>query len=274
MWLKKIILRLIVPIAAFLILAGCAGTRPVTRSVTFVLFGNTKPVSPFTGFTESLPDVLEAIVNSKPEIIIHTGNSVYGGSDSDGIFEQDVNRQMKIFFSSLKKLRTAAYTLPGTSDYYNKSLRLYCANSGRKPYYSFNYGTIHFITLNTDDSIDNLLDPAQMEWLKSELEDSKQYSSIFVITHHPVYAEEKSKGKGILKNTGLMQLFTEYKVKAVFSGKEEKYTCNIKDNVAYYMTGCGGYTDKKENRKKNQFYSVTAYSDRLEIIPSRIEINK
>lgn len=261
-------------LAALFLNWGCAGTPSVTGSVSFIIFGNTKPESPFTGFTESLGPVLADINKWKPEILIHTGNSVYGGIDSDGILEQDVNRQMKIFITQIKSIPTAAYTIPGESDYYNQSLKLYTDNYCRPPYYSFNYGTIHFITLNTDSSTENLLDPAQMNWLRQELDEAGNYSAIFILTHHPVNVEEKTKKETVLKNTGLMELFSSKGVRAVFSGRDEKYGVSSRGNVEYYLTGCGGYIDKKDNKKKYQYYVVTYNAGRLEITPQRINLDK
>lgn len=261
-------------LAAILINWGCAGAPPVTSSVKFIIFGNTKPESPFRGFNNSLEPVLADINKWKPEILIHTGNSIYGGSEEDGIIEQDVTRQMNLFYTKVKSIPTALYTLPGESDYYNKSLKLYTANYGRPPYYSFNYGTIHFITLNTDSGIENLLDPEQMKWLTQELNESGNYSTIFIITHHPVNVEEKTKKTTILKNTALMELFSAKGVRAVFSGRDDKYSVTSRGGVEYYVTGCGGYIEKKDIKKKFQYYVVSYDSGRLEISPQRVNLEK
>lgn len=257
-------------LAAGFICSACAGSQPVTRSAGFIIFGNTLPESPFHGFTEGLDEVISTIKTRRPEIVIHTGNSVYGGFESRGIIAQDVERQMQIFFPMLKQIPAAVYTVPGESDSYNGSLDLYIKHSGRMPYYSFNYGTIHFITLSTNGSIENLLDSVQMDWLKEELERSACYSTIIVITHHPVFAEEKIKGKTVLKNTVLMELFIKHKVKAVFSGKEDRFSSSYYGGVEYYSTGCGGYTDKKEGRKKIQYYLVKLDENRIKVSPERI----
>jgi len=254
------------------ILWGCAGAPPVTESVTFALFGNTKPESPFRGFTPGFDTALNDIQGYKPEIIIHTGNSVYGGSDSEGIIEADVDRQMKIFFTRLKSVPTAVYTIPGESDYHNATLDLYCSNAGRTPYYSFNYGTIHFIALNTRSSIQNLLDPEQLGWLKKDLENSGRYSAIFIITITPVYSEKKTRRETVLLNSGLMDLFSAHKVRAVFSGTPEEESMKRKDNVEYYTLGCGGYLDRRENRKKYQYYIVTYNSGKIDISAQRISL--
>ena len=259
-------------LAACFMFAGCAGNRPVTRSVSFIIFGNTRPESPFRGFTQSLDSVISSIENRRAEIIIHTGNSVYGGTDAGGIIERDVERQMRIFFPMIKRIPAAVYTLPGETDTHNGTLDLYVKYSGREPWYSFNYGTIHFIALKTDSGIDNLLGSEQMAWLKNDLGRSDEYSSIFVITHHAVHVEKKIKGKTLLKNRELMQLFIRHKVRAVFSGGDELFTSSYYGGVEYHVTGCGGYIDKRENRKKFQYYTVTIDESRVQISPERVAL--
>src|SRR5208282_5064280 len=122
---NRILKPVIALVAGGLIFTNCSSPGPVTDSVRFALFGNTQPDSPFRGFTGSLNTVLKAIDSNKPQIIIHTGNSVYSGSDAEGILESDVNRQMNIFFSVLKGLHLAIYTIPGDRDYHNGTLKLY-----------------------------------------------------------------------------------------------------------------------------------------------------
>lgn len=268
---SRYIFALVFPVlAAALACTGCAGNQPVTRSVSFIIFGNTKPESPFQGFTENLSTVISSIERQQSGIVIHTGNSVFGGSEAQGIIAQDVERQMRIFFPMLKRIPAAVYTVPGESDFYNGTLDLYVKHSGRTPYYSFNYGTIHFITLSTNPGIDNLIDSAQMNWLIEDLEKSERYSSIFVITYHPVFTEEKTRGKAVPKNSLLMELFIRHKVRAVFSGKDEKYSSSYYGGVDYYTTGCGGYNDKKDNKKKFQYYLVTIEENRIQVSPERV----
>ena len=130
---------------------GCSTAKPVTESASFALLGNTSPGSPFSGFNKSLQGTLNEIVRYKPQIIIHTGDAVYGGSEEDGILEKDVKRQLNIFFPLLRSLNTAVYTIPGERDYYNGSSALYLEFSGKRSHYSFNYGSIHFICLSSSD---------------------------------------------------------------------------------------------------------------------------
>ncbi len=242
---------------------GCSAAKPVTESVRFAILGNTSPDSPFAGFPKTLPEVLQEIENRKPQIIIHTGNAIYGGTVIDGILESDVRRQLNIFFPMLKSLHTAVYTIPGEKDYFNGSLSLYSSFTGKKSCYSFNYGSIHFICLSSRDSGGPFIDDDQLAWLKNDLIEFDDSSAIFVFAHHQLFPERK-KGKDREKSEELHKLFIRYRVKAVFSGSEKEYSTKLKDSVEYINAGCSGVSDRK---KGNRFYIVNFFNEEISVDP-------
>lgn len=250
-------------VVSVILLSGCSGRQVATESVRFALFGNTSPESPFAGFTKSLPDTLDEINSYKPQIIIHTGDAIYGGSGSDGILEKDIKRQLNIFFPSLKKLRTAVYTIPGERDYYNGSISLYSESSGREIPYSFNYGSIHFICLASTAGGDSVIDAKQTEWLKRDLKEFSDSSAIFILLHHQMFPE-KRKNPQLEKNQLIHQLFLEYNVRAVLSGSERDFSDKMRDSIEYVNAGCAPSRDKKE-RKGNRFYIFNYIKNRLDI---------
>lgn len=260
-------------LSAAVFIAGCAGGGPVTDSVRFVLFGNTAPASPFSGFTSSIDVVISDIKSEKPAIVIHTGDAIYGGSESDGINENDVRRQYRIFFSSMKNLYSAYYTIPGDRDLFNGNSLLYSEHSGRKTWYSFNYGSMHFIALDTSVLNDKFIDEKQMEWLKKDLEDFRGSNAVFVLMHRPFITSRK-KALQLPVPDELHKLFAEYRVKAVFSGGDKTYSSSVYDSVRYIQAGCSGFIDEKENRRTNQYYVVTFINGELDIKPVRINLTK
>lgn len=262
-YLSRIVLIIILP-GIFSI--GCSAAKPVTESVRFALLGNTSPGSPFSGFNKTLPAVLLEIEARKPQIIIHTGNAIYGGTEAGGILESDVKRQLNIFFPMLKSLHTAMYTIPGEKDYFNGSAALYSAFSGRRPGYSFNYGSIHFICLNSSDSAETFIDEDQLRWLSTDLEEFSTSNAIFIFAYHQLFPDKK-KGKESDKNENLHKLFLKYRVKAVFSGVEKDYSTKLKDSIKYINTGCSVITDKKDSRKGYRFYIINFLDNEISIDP-------
>lgn len=259
--------------SAAVLLAGCAREVTVTESVRFAVFGNTAPASPFSGFTSLLDNVISGIEAEKPEIVIHTGDAIYGGSESDGINERDVRRQYRLFFSSMKNLHSVFYTMPGDRDLFNGDSIVYAEYSGRKAWYSFNYGTIHFITLYTSISDDRFIDAEQMEWLKKDLAAFSGSSAVFVLMHRP-FLSLKKKGVSFPVPDDLHKLFADFRVKAVISGGEKLYSSSVYDSVRYIQAGCSGFIDEKENRRTNQFYVVNYSNAGLDVKPVRINFPK
>lgn len=268
---RRVIIAALLGAAVFL--AGCAGEVPVTDSVKFVLFGNTSPASPFSGFTPSLDTAIAEIESWKPAIVIHTGDAIYGGSDSEGIYENDVRRQYRIFFSSMKSFHSACYSIPGDRDLFNGNSLLYAEYSGRSTWYSFNYGSMHFIALDTAVSNDSFIDEKQMEWLRKDLSDFRRSNAIFVIMHRP-FITSKKRGPQLPVPDELHKLFAEYRVQAVFSGGEKSYSISVFDSVRYIQAGCSGFIDEKENRRTNQYYVVTFINGELDVRPLRINLTK
>jgi len=247
-------------------IAGCSSAKPVTESVRFALLGNTSPDSPFAGFTNSLPSLLLEIENRKAQIIIHTGDALYGGNEKDGILEKDMLRQLNIFFPALKSLHTAVYTIPGEKDYFNGTIQLYSKFSGKKGAYSFNYGSIHFICLSSSDSPEPFIDDKQLEWLKNDLSEFADSNAIFVLAHHQLFPDKK-KIKTPEKNQEIHKLFVANRVKAVFSGSERDYITKLKDSVKYINAGCSLNTDKKSKKKDYRFYIIDFIKNEITIDP-------
>ncbi len=254
-----------------LFFAGCAHEIPLTESVRFVVFGNTAPVSPFSGFTQSLDTVISAIESEKPAIVIHTGDAVYGGTETDGIRERDITRQFTIFFSKLKNFHSVYYTIPGDRDLYNGTPAIYTEYSGRGRWYSFNYGSMHFIALDTSGSDEKFIDDTQMEWLKKDLKCSKNSNAVFVIIHRPFITTRKKTPVSPVPDD-LHKLFMQYNVKAVFSGSDKSFYSSLHDSIRYISAGCAGFIDKRENRRTSQYYVVTFMNNNLDIRPGKIII--
>jgi hypothetical protein len=263
---KKLVLHYILLLTALLFLTECAGVKPVTGSVRFAILGNSSPESPFSGFNNSLNPVLAEIQNRKPQIIIHTGNAIYGGNETDGILETDVRRQLNIFFPMIKKLHTAAYIIPGDNDYFNNSAAIFSEFSHKPACYSFNYGSIHFICLSPARVTPDMTGGIDIEWLQKDLEEYRDSNAIFVFIHRRLFPEKK-KAKSPEKNKELHNLFLKYRVKCVFSGEGKDFTVKLKDAVKYVNAGCVISSNKKHSTNTYQFYIVNFINNDINIDP-------
>ncbi len=89
--------------------------------------------------------------------------------------------------------------------------------------YSFNNGNSHFIVLNSEKPEEHVVNKTQRDWLEKDLSANK-LGNIFVFYHEPAYPVSSKIDESLDVKSGdrnaLWNIFTQYKVTAVFSGHE------------------------------------------------------
>ena len=269
----RIIKRIMIPLLTAALLPAifsCAG--PETRQpgeLSFIIIGNTSPASPFTGHPEKLSYVFKSIKQENAFLVIHTGNIIQGGSDSVGITVQDITRQFAAFIRDRDSLRAVIHILAGEKDLYNGSLDLFSHFTGEKLFYSFNYGSVHFVLLHILNK-KHAVSPEQMKWLKRDLEKHRNDSAVFILSHFPIQSPPPS---GIKYQDGeeLHALFKEYPVKAAISGYSNNLSEFDKDGIRYIAAGCFGYNYEDWHWNYNQYY--IAHFDGSKLTVKGIRVN-
>lgn len=113
------------------------------------------------------------------------------------------------------------------ADYYNYSLpERYTGQTGENGlFYSFNYGTAHFIVLDTNDADANGLGKNQLNWLRSDLRANNQKWTV-VLMHKSVFSlgSHSTDAEIIAMRKQLVPLFNDYGVDIVFGGHDHTYT--------------------------------------------------
>ncbi len=253
-----------------LLVSGCAtdqaGKTP--PEVRFAFFGNTHPDSPFKSDRINMNPVITAINEDNPLFLIHLGDIIHGGKEWMGIKQHDVTRQFRSFFMLMPRIRPILYTVKGDLDLFNDSAEDYLRFTRRALYYSFNYGNLHILVLDTTDKKPGEMGSRQKDWMKRDLERYKNYPAILVITHHPLFPPEDytAPEKTRLKNAQeLHNLFRKYPVKAVFSGHMEIYHSEYRNGILYAITGCN-YSETREkvkNYNNDVAYYIVDYTQGL-----------
>ncbi len=102
-------------------------------------------------------------------------------------------------------------------DTYNDSADLYRKHLRREPYYSFNYGSVHFIVLDTTDPGPGTISAVQRAWLEADLEQYRYAPAIFALTHHSLLppSTKLNAGGGAAEILSLLEVSRN----AVFSGQ-------------------------------------------------------
>ncbi|TKJ46329.1 hypothetical protein CEE34_09140 [Candidatus Aerophobetes bacterium Ae_b3a] len=128
-----------------------------------------------------------------PDLIVHTGDLVFGYGDSE--------EQLKIEYSKVGKLISTVvpkiYFVPGNHDFQTPlTTKHFIELTGQKrDYFSFDREGVTFIILNSDV-------PGQVreitgehrKWLENELEKKKSSRGIFVFMYRPPFSFLKEQG--------------------------------------------------------------------------------
>jgi hypothetical protein len=116
---------------------------------------------------------------------------------------------------------------------------------GNELYYSFTYGTSHFIVLDTEEPGNpGRITGRQLDWLREELEWNRNQDHIFVFMHRPMYPQyapvDESMALHPMERTALHNLLRKYRVDAIFNGEGNYFTCSTHDAVYHVSTGAAG----------------------------------
>jgi hypothetical protein len=100
-------------------------------------------------------------------------------------------------------------------------------------YYSFNWGNIHFIAIDTTHP-----DSGQLRWLDEDLRTNKLPWTI-AFGHHPMYTNSL-RGPQLSVRKAFARIFTAHKVDLVITGHEHQYERFRVGDVNYIVSGGGG----------------------------------
>jgi hypothetical protein len=107
--------------------------------------------------------------------------------------------------------------------------------SGTRNWYSFDYGDVHFVALDTND-----LGAEQAAWLDADLADTDRPWKI-VYGHHPPYSSGSKHGSSLDVRNLFGPILAAHEVDLVLSGHDHNYErIEPQDGVSYIVTGGGG----------------------------------
>ncbi|HVW21005.1 MAG TPA: metallophosphoesterase [Opitutaceae bacterium] len=175
----------------------------------------------------------------RPAFSLWTGDSIYGSDDTVG----EARAEYATFLALAATAGIPVFNAPGNHEIYQRRdlEELYQRTMGRL-YGSFDYGHSHFIAIDTEEVGPKAgVGPAQMAWIRQDLEANRGAANIFVFSHHPLFPKGARDGFDHPANRDeLHRLFVQYGVRAVFSGHEHLYYRSKHDGIDYIVTGGGG----------------------------------
>ncbi|HEY7496928.1 MAG TPA: Ig-like domain-containing protein [Vicinamibacterales bacterium] len=240
-----------------------------TGTIRFVAFGDSGNGSTAQGQVASLLDAATF------DFAIHTGDIAYG---------QGTYAQFDSFFFPYYRdwLRHAAIfpsignheDMTGSATPYRTLFALprdgasaaFPNNAER--FYSFDYGPVHFIALDTEAAFLNTARrQEQVAWLTSDLQSSQDRPWRVVFFHRPPYNSGMEHGSDLTIRQTFGPLFEHYNVQLVLNGHEHHYersapwreSTNVdRQAVTYVVTGGGGATPHPTGRSAWTAFSRSA----------------
>ncbi len=212
------------------------GPYPAKR-IVFVVIGD------FGTTSREHLDIIQRFEALKPNFIVTVGDNAYDkGSQSE------IDENWLVPWRAILP-RYFVYPALGNHDVMSHGGRDYLStwvlprNNPQKTerYYSFDYGMIHCIVLDSNQP-DNT---TQTHWLQQELSSSTSYPWKFVFLHHPLYScdshYQNDQELELKAQKAWGPLFEQYGVDAVFAGHHHNYQRSRPlGGVRYIITGGGG----------------------------------
>jgi UDP-2,3-diacylglucosamine pyrophosphatase LpxH len=225
-------------------LEGSSLVQPEKDRFSFAVLGDFRPARRDLPYADVFARMLEEVSLVSPDLVMSTGDAYYGYGGSFQRFRNEVSR----FLSEAKAVGVPFFNITGNHEVTQDAEReRYAKEVFGKFYGSFDYGSSHFIVLNTEErGKEGLIAGEQLDWLKRDLEANKNASNLFVFLHRPLFSvvdPEMTTGKSFsdkANRDSLHELFRQYRVKAVLAGHEHLFDDRTKDGVRYFIVGGGG----------------------------------
>jgi acid phosphatase type 7 len=197
----------------------------------FVLYGDTR-----TRHDVHRKVVATMLAHSSPEFALQSGDLVENAMDT---------AQWPIYFDIEKEWLRKVDFFPLLGNH-ERNDRSFYEFFEAKPYYSFNWGAVHFIVLDSDvanvspnAAVRSAFWAEELHWLEEELKGSQTAALRFVIAHHaPLSAYSTRLPEPHMAD--VMPLFEKYKVAAGLFGHDHNYQHYLKNGVHYIVSGGGG----------------------------------
>lgn len=183
---------------------------------------------------------------ARPDVLLTTGDNAY----SSGTYHQ-IDERPRTLLAELTALMPY-YPSWGNHDYETNdagpSLDVYSLpENALRPedherYYSFDWGDVHFIALDTEGSFSQISDERDddmLDWLRQDLEKTDRRWKIAYF-HRPPYSSGRH-GSSLEVREAFSPIFEEYGVQLVLTGHDHTYERSVEiDGVVYVVTGGGG----------------------------------
>ncbi len=191
---------------------------------SFLVFGDSG-----TGSAEQA-ELARRMEREDASLVLHTGDLVY----PEGSHEGYQNRYLDYYHPIMERL--SFFPAPGNHDYYGEQAAPYLAfhslpesgvkQSDRGRYYSFDWGNVHFVSLDSNLPLEAAArgDRTMLEWLENDLQSTRKFWRV-VFFHHPPYTAGVHAGDALSKLARelIVPVLERHHVPVVFCGHDHNY---------------------------------------------------
>jgi 3',5'-cyclic AMP phosphodiesterase CpdA len=164
------------------------------------------------------------------QFVITDGDNILGGHSP-----RDFERKFELPYKPLLDAGVKFYACLGNHDPASERVYKFFNMKGEN-YYAFTKANVRFLALDS-----NYMDPKQLSWLRSQLQNAPKSDWKICYFHHPLYSSARKHGPATDLRLLLQPIFVEYGVDVVFSGHEHVYErIKPQDGIYYFIEGASG----------------------------------
>jgi 3',5'-cyclic AMP phosphodiesterase CpdA len=236
---------------------GVVAARAGESPFNFIAYGDTLSVTMPNGVSPILDDMIDIYLTHDPEFILQLGDLALLGGNWTQLME--FNTSMTAVWDS----GVPFYSAPGNHEkaiggwvedpfftnytQYVHYEDIAAACGATELYYSFDYGDVHFIILNTEDSwADGVFQCSteQMTWLQGDLANVENDTFLVAAFHRPAYSVREARpdrwAEAETIRDEFHSLFLQHDVDLVLTGHDHHYYRSLRDGIYYIVSGGGG----------------------------------
>lgn len=198
-------------------------------------------------------DTLKKAFEEAPDarLILHSGDIVDDGSN-EYYWQMMLNASQEMYMDAI--LVPVAGNHEGDANAFWQHFKLQATNGHKTTglYYSFDYGNVHFVALDTNKSTDTCyIDDEQLYWLEKDLEKAKEKGQWIVVNmHRGIYTvgDHADGDKYVQMRIRVSKVLEKYGVDVVFQGHDHSTSVTKKlvqgevndEGVIYINIGSSG----------------------------------
>jgi hypothetical protein len=206
-------------------------------SFDFMVTGDGRPTLPHMPYPAPARRQMREAALLRPAFILYTGDAFWGYDSSRQEMLNDIDR----FRALADTTGVPLYNVPGNHEMQSREQAIaILEEKGHDLYGSFDFRDHHFIALNTDEfCLEGRVADDQLEWLRWDLEQSRDAAGIFVFMHRPMFSWFQGDFNPDDSAT-LEELFRTHPVRGVFAAHDHFYYREEHDGIEYLTVGGGG----------------------------------